>query len=421
MPTGPTIVKILYIEDDPNSRRLVQRILESEGYAFVQAEDGMLGLEMARTVHPDLILVDINIGGMLGLEVATRLKEDPLTRHIPIVALTAASLSSDRERAIAAGCDGYISKPIDVDKLPALVAHFLAGAREVLTDDVRLHRLEEYSQSLVSRLETTVAELQKANIELRRLDKMKKDFVILAGHELRSPTTLIYGYINLLKMETENLKLGDRLNDMIDRISNATQRLNEVVDAVINVSLIDSESLDLALVPIGLGSIVETVVREVKPLAHQRNQQILTSDLSKLPKVPADANYLRRAISNLISNAIKYTPDGGVISLEAEQEHESIHIIISDTGIGIDRTEQDRIFEKFYVLEDTMTHSTSSNAFMGGGLGLGLTVVRGIVEAHGGRIWAESEGVDHTNFPGTRFHVLLPLVAPRQKVRVEAA
>lgn len=420
MPPDTTALKILYIEDDPNSRRLVQRILESEGYTFAQAEDGLIGLEMARRLLPNLILVDMNIGGMTGLEVATRLKEQPLTQHIPIVALTAASLSSDRERAIAAGCDGYISKPIDVDKLPGQVAHFLSGARELLTDDVRLQRLEEYSQTLVNRLETTVAELQKANAALRRIDKLKKDFVILSSHELRTPTTLIYGYINLLKMETENLKLGDRSTDMIDRISTATQRLNEVVDAIINVSLIDSESLDLRLVPIDLSSLVETILREVQPLARQRGQQIVASDLSALPKVPADINYLRRALSNLINNAIKYTPDGGTIRLDAEQEHESIHITVSDTGIGIDLTEQDRIFEKFYVLEDTLTQSTSHNAFMGGGLGLGLTVVRGIIEAHGGRIWAESEGQAPSRLPGTHFHVLLPLSVPKRKDQVGA-
>jgi signal transduction histidine kinase len=420
MPTEKLALKILYIEDDANSRRLVQRVLAAEGYDVHVAENGLAGLEMARQLRPALVLTDVNMGGMTGHEVATRLKEMPETRHAPVIAITANVLQTDREIALVAGCDGYITKPIDVDALPRLIEKFLAGAHESLPDSVRLLRLEEYSHTLVNRLESTVAELQKANVELRRMDKMKKDFVILSSHELRTPTTLIYGYINLLKMETKELHLDDHLTDMIDRISSATQRLNEVVDAIINVSLIDSESLELALVPIELNGMVEAIVRELQPLAKQRNQQILTGNLANLPKVPADANYLRRALSNLISNSIKYTPDGGIITLEAEQEHEAIHMIISDTGIGIDHTELVRIFEKFYVLEDTMTHSSSHNAFMGGGLGLGLTVVRGIIEAHGGRIWVESEGEDPARMPGSRFHILLPLIAPKQKVRVDA-
>jgi signal transduction histidine kinase len=410
---NPRSPKILYIEDDPNSRRLVQRILDSEGYAVTLAEDGMAGLDQARQLLPDLILVDVNIGGMTGHEVATRLKEQEETRHIPIVALTAATLARDRERAIVAGCDGYIPKPIDVDAFPQQVARFLSGLREQVSDDVRMARLEEYNTSLVKRLEKTVAELEKANAELRRLDKMKKDFVILASHELRTPTTLIYGYINLLKMETQALELGEHADDIIDRISGATQRLNEVVDAIINVSLIDSQQLDLTLAPVDLNTVIVAVLRELQPLAQQRNQLIEAHDLSDLPHIPADANYLRRALSNLVSNAIKYTPDGGRITIDAEQEHEAVHLVVSDTGIGIDREEQQHIFDKFYVLEDTANHSSSRSAFLGGGLGLGLTVVHGIIEAHGGRIWVESEDHDPVSMPGSRFHILLPLTPPK--------
>ena len=160
-PLGP--IKILYIEDDPSSRRLVQRLLEAEGFQVSVAEDGLSGLELARQVRPALILTDLNIGGMTGQEVATRLKEMPETRHAPVIALTAATLATDREKALVAGCDGYITKPIDVDALPQLIHKFLAGARERVSEEVKVKRLEEYRNELGVRLETTVAELQKAN------------------------------------------------------------------------------------------------------------------------------------------------------------------------------------------------------------------------------------------------------------------
>ncbi len=420
MPTQPLgSIKILYIEDDPNSQRLVQRVLETEGYSVTIAGDGLTGLEIARKLRPALILTDIGIAGMTGQEVATKLKAQPETRHTPVIALTAATLASDRERALAAGCDGYITKPIDIDALPRLIKKFLAGAREHVADDVKLQRLEEYSHTLVNRLETTVAELQRANAELRRMDKMKKDFVILASHELRTPTTLIYGYINLLKMEMQQLQPGEHVADIIDRISTATQRLNEVVDAIINVSLIDSEQLELNAEPIRLHEMIHSIAQELQPMVRQRNQTLQTRDLSALPHLPGDSNYLRRALLNLIDNAIKYTPDGGTVSVEANQEHEAIHIIVSDTGIGIDQGEQERIFDKFYVLEDTAFHSTSRSAFMGGGLGLGLAVTHGIIQAHGGRIWVESEGQDAARMQGSRFHILLPLNPPQPRTTYE--
>ena len=140
-PLGP--LKILYIEDDSNSRRLVQRILQAEGYEVYVAEDGLAGLELARQIHPALVLTDVNMGGMTGHEVATRLKEMPETKHAPVIAMTANTLQTDREIALVAGCDGYITKPIDIDALPGQIEQFLGGAREHVDAGVKVQRLEE--------------------------------------------------------------------------------------------------------------------------------------------------------------------------------------------------------------------------------------------------------------------------------------
>jgi signal transduction histidine kinase len=409
-PLGP--LKILYIEDDSNSRRLVQRILQAEGYEVYVAEDGLAGLELARQIRPALVLTDVNMGGMTGHEVATRLKEMPETKHAPVIAMTANTLQTDREIALVAGCDGYITKPIDIDALPGQIELFLAGAREHVDAGVKVQRLEEYRNTLVSRLEATVADLQHANTELRRMDKMKKDFVVITSHELRTPATLIYGYIKLLKMETDQLQLGEHFEMIVEKILTATQRMNDAVDAVINVSLIDSEQLELTAKPVDLQEVVQSIVQQMQPVVVQRSQQLSMSDMSTLPPLPGDANYLRKALSNLLDNAVKYTPDGGTISIEAAVEFDTLHIIVSDTGIGINRADQERIFDKFYVLEDSAYHSTNQSSFMGGGMGLGLTVTHGIIRAHGGRIWVDSEGQDMERLPGSRFHIMLPMNAP---------
>ncbi len=117
--------RILYIEDNFENRILVKRVLEAEGYAVLEADDGPSGMQIAEQETPDLILMDINLPEIDGYEVTARLRQNPLLAHVPIVALTANVLKGDRERSLAAGCDGYIQKPIDVDLLPAQIAAFL--------------------------------------------------------------------------------------------------------------------------------------------------------------------------------------------------------------------------------------------------------------------------------------------------------
>ncbi|MGH2594117.1 MAG: hybrid sensor histidine kinase/response regulator, partial [Anaerolineae bacterium] len=333
---------------------------------------------------------------------------------IPVVALTAATISGARERALAAGCDGYIPKPIDVDQLPGQVRHFMTGARETMSDGIRTEKLEEYSRQLVDRLQASIVELQKANAELRRLDKMKSDFVILASHELRTPLTLIYGYVHLMQLEVSQHPASDQLLDLMQHLSRATSRLTELYDAIINVSLIDTQHLNLTLIPVDLLGVISSVLGEMGPVARRRNLRLTACDFRGLPQLRADPDYLRRAISNVVSNAVKYTPDGGAIDIYYQRQVATIDIVIADTGIGIDGAEHDRIFQKFVVVEDIMQHSTSKTAFLGGGLGLGLTVVRGIIEAHGGRVWVESDRRDPDRLPGTKFHILLPMPGPEE-------
>jgi signal transduction histidine kinase len=399
---------ILHVEDDSLSRILVRRILTDEGYDVIEAEDGFSGLEMAQEYLPDLILMDINIPGMSGYEVTTKLKSLEETRHIPIVALTANVIEGDRERALAAGCDGYLSKPVEVDKLPAQLKAFLHGKRDEMASEVKLERLEEYSHRLVNRLEKTISDLRKANEELRRVDKMKSDFVILASHELRTPLTLIYGYIHLLEMETRNLGDDSLVREMIRHIGSAAYKLTKVVDDIVNVSLIDAHSLEIGADPVNIAEVVSTALEELQR-ADERQHRIEFKKLDELPSICGDAGYLRQAFSNLIGNAMKYTPDGGYIEISGERLGERLHVVVSDTGIGIDKEEQEHIFEKFYVAGDTKYHSSSKTAYKGGGLGVGLSVARGIIEAHRGRLWVESEGCDEERCPGSQFHILLPL------------
>jgi len=410
------VIKILYVEDDPSSKVLVRRVLESEGYQVVCVSDGLSAIEIAEQERPDLILMDINISGLDGYEVTTRLQTIKELQQVPIVAVTAATLRGDRERALIAGCTGYIAKPIDVDEFPDQVRSFLQGTREEIESaEEKAKYLVEYSHRLVDRLEEKIHELEAAHAELQRMDKIKSDFIVIAGHELRTPLTAIYGYAQILQVNPEIHGSTDDVGSprfIIEKMTEATQRLNQVIGDILNVSLIDADKLDLATGPVFLQSLIHKTVRDVKSTGPDRELIFAFERLEDLPPVMGDSKRLYQAMWNVISNAVKYTPDGGHIRITGDQIEETMmfaHITIEDSGVGIPPEDQEHIFDRFYVLEDTALHRSSKTAFKGGGLGLGLTVARGIINAHGGRIWAESEGRDEEQLPGSTFHILLPI------------
>src|SRR5438105_1789724 len=161
-------VKILHIEDNHENRMLVRAVLEHKGYAIVEAEDGLSGIEAAIREKPALILLDINLPGVEGYETAAILKSFPNLSATPVVAVTAYAMRADRHRALVAGCDGYIQKPIDVDLFPSQVAEFLAGKRERVEEREEAGYLRELNQRLVYRLVTQVEDLKQLNQHIVR-------------------------------------------------------------------------------------------------------------------------------------------------------------------------------------------------------------------------------------------------------------
>ncbi|NJN93284.1 MAG: response regulator [Anaerolineales bacterium] len=159
---------MLYIDDDPINRSLVNRLLTSYDFEVVEAENGLEGLTIARNDPPNLILMDINMPGLDGHETTTRMRGIPVLERIPIIALTARSARGERELALAAGCDGYITKPIDIDNFPHKIISYLEGHRDTMTNDERQQYLGHYSHKLVERLESKIIELEEANSRLQK-------------------------------------------------------------------------------------------------------------------------------------------------------------------------------------------------------------------------------------------------------------
>jgi signal transduction histidine kinase len=199
----------------------------------------------------------------------------------------------------------------------------------------------------------------------------------------------------------------------LKKVSEAVERLSQVIQDILNVSLIDADRLELAHEPVFINSVIQSVLHNLRSFGPQRKLIFeLGVGIKRIPVLEGDPRRLHQAIGNIVSNAIKYTPDGGSITIDAEPLEDVVHLWIKDTGVGIPPQELSHIFERFYVLEDTSLHRSSKTAFKGGGLGLGLAVAKGIIEAHDGKIWAESLGHDENTFPGSTFHILIPIGNP---------
>ncbi|NWG07954.1 MAG: GAF domain-containing sensor histidine kinase [Chloroflexi bacterium] len=278
-------------------------------------------------------------------------------------------------------------------------------------------RLVDNLVQLNNELRQAYRSLDKANRDLERLDQTKSDFISIASHELRTPLTTMIGYTEML---IEDQSLPPEAHEMLKGISKGTKRLHEIMDSMFDIAQIDTRTLQLHLTPVDTGILIKEVCQKLEKTFRER-KQTLTINIPALPMLKADPNLLKKLFQHLINNAIKFSPDEGKVNITArvfaaqnsDLPNGGVEFIVSDTGVGVDPASRDIIFSKFYQPGELSKHSTSKTRFKGSGAGLGLALSKGIVEAHGGRIWVESQGYDEVNFPGSHFHVMLPLSDPK--------
>jgi signal transduction histidine kinase len=253
-------------------------------------------------------------------------------------------------------------------------------------------------------------ESENARLSLEKLDKSKSDFIAVAAHELKTPLTLIEGYASMLREVLQMVHGDARFSQYLDGIGQGTHRLREIVKDMIDVSLIDNNMLFLNYQPVWMNRLLRIIEADIKTAAELREQNLIISSIDGGDEMNfADPERLYQAFRNLISNAIKYTPDGGRIWVGGRQLPGFFEIIIADSGIGIAPEDHERIFEKFSRSANVSLHSSGKIKFKGGGPGLGLPITKGIIEAHGGTIWVNSPGCDEVSCPGSEFHILLPI------------
>jgi signal transduction histidine kinase/putative methionine-R-sulfoxide reductase with GAF domain len=304
----------------------------------------------------------------------------------------------------------------DVEVLMSLTAQAAAAI-----ENVRLYeQLQLFNQQLEHLVQLRTAELQQAYTRLEHLDRNKSDFIDVAAHELRTPLTVIKGYTDLIRINP--LVAGDTmLKETLEGMSQGMTRLHEVVNRMLDVARIDRQALDMHTEMVQLTAVLQHVRREFEMTLHERQLTLIILDgLERLPPIEADPDMLYKVFYNVIINAIKYTPDGGQITVGGQvvddvPSGKYIQIRVRDTGIGIDAKHHGLIFEKLYQVGEVALHSSGKTKFKGGGPGLGLAIAKGIVEAHGGRIWVESPGYDEESCPGSTFYILLPVAGPQEQ------
>lgn len=314
-----------------------------------------------------------------------------------------------------------------INRMMALTIHV---ANENLTKQQALDMLEAvipvytYGLGVVARyeMETRVAhissEMEKVQDQMERMDKSKSAFISVAAHELKTPITLIDGYASMMEDLVQEGR-GVPLDGLLSGMQAGLKRLRSIVDDMLDVSMIDNDLLSLNFQPIQIGTILDILKRDLSDAVGKRKQTLEVKPFEGSNAwIYVDAGRIMQAIRNILENAVKYTPDGGRITVDGRTLPGLIEVTITDTGIGISPEDQTVIFEKFGQLGQLGLHSSGKTKFKGDGAGLGLPISRGILQAHGGSIWVESEGHDEQKCPGSTFHVLIPIRTEAPETRM---
>jgi signal transduction histidine kinase/DNA-binding LacI/PurR family transcriptional regulator len=296
-----------------------------------------------------------------------------------------------------------------------LLARTFAIQASISLENSRLYAdLNRFNQLMERMVEERVEELNKTLNRLEKLDRNKSDFIKVAAHELRTPLTVIKGYMGMIKTAPV-VQDNALLQQAMDGVLQGTDRLHQIVNSMLDVARLESQVLTPNFDNVSLGLVLRLIHKDyLQDLKTRRLTLEIDPAIDTLPPLRADSELLKKALDNVIVNAIKFTPDGGAISISAapvqvDGHGEVCEIRVRDTGIGIAPTNQEIIFEKLYQVGKVELHSSGRTKFMGGGPGLGLAIAAGIVKAHNGKIWVESPGYDEEKLPGSTFFIQIPL------------
>jgi signal transduction histidine kinase len=366
---------VLIVEDSSSDIQLLSDILMSRGHRVCAAQDGPTALSLLHTDLPDLILLDITMPVMNGYEVCRRLKADKQTQHIPVIFISGLTDPDDIVRAFDVGGVDYITKPFKISEVLARVASQL---------------------TLVSQRKQIEALREQDRQYFESLDRMKNEFIRTATHDLRNPINVIVGYAGMLAEVKAAPPDQLLLQQAVQGIEDSLQKMQNLVTDMLNLVQMEARTTP-SMSDIPLVEFLQQCIKDFEPVAQQKGIGLKVSSPPKEVVIPLDPDRMQRVVDNLMSNAIKYTPEGGQIEIAIQVNAEQAVIRITDTGLGIPKDDIPHLFEPFFRVNAT-THRGIE------GTGLGLSIVKKVIEQHNGQIDVESVLGE-----GSVFSITLPL------------
>jgi len=409
------LVNILVVDDRDENLVALEAVLSDPGYRIVRARSGREALKEVLDQDFALILLDVVMPGVDGYETAVLIRERPRSRQTPIIFLTANDWGVQHVfRGYTVGAVDYLVKPVSADVLRSKVAVFvelfnnqeaLRTAQEELESKIaeRTRELAKANVALSAEIEERVKieqervsllrREQTARLEAEAANRLKDDFLATLSHELRTPLNAIMGWAHVLGQASGDRATVQRGAEVIRQNAAAQAQL---IEDILDVSRVVGGRLVLEFCAVPMRSVIEDAIESLLPAAAAKGIHIERL-LSSGSQVFGDRDRLQQVVWNLISNALKFTPKGGRVEIELREEEGDTAVRVSDTGIGIPAGFLPFVFDRFRQADSSISRRHS-------GLGLGMAIVRHLVELHGGTVSAESEGEGK----GATFRLLLP-------------
>ena len=384
---------ILVIEEDVARLKTLSAGLEAMGHRVTTAATGREALALLGKQPFNIVVADIELPDVSGLEILETTKE--LDPEAAVIMLTDQASLETAVNAVDEGAYAYILKPETMSELKTLINNAL-----------REQELLVKNRKLVDSLQRSNTSLERTNKALEQANRTKSDFMAKMSHELRTPLNVVIGFAELMLDQVPG-KVNEEQRQCLDDIFSSGQHLLGLINDILDLSKIESGKVELKLANITLPTLMESVRSAMMPMLVQRGQS-LDVKLEGGLYVRADEARLRQVLFNLLSNATKFTPYGGEIRIEVARKDKWCEVSVIDNGIGIKKEDQKQIFAPFYQVENSIARGRK-------GTGLGLVLVKQIVEQHGGRVWLESE-----YGKGSRFIFTLPLAEAVQKREVSS-
>lgn len=374
---------ILIVDDEERNVKLLRAMITAKKYRTATAANGAEALRIVQETPPDLILLDVMMPGLNGFEVCARLKQSEATKTIPVIMVTALTEKEHRIKAMESGADDFLSKPVDQTELAVRVKSLL--------------RIKSYHDELL----VSYREIADQNAKLEELEKVRDGLAHMIIHDLRNPLTAISTFLQLTQMEKEGLKESHQ--EKLDRCQFFCQELEAMIQNLLDISKMEEGKLELKPEITDLRGLIQGVMGRFAPAIAEREICLESAISQDLPAFTLDPSLIKRVIVNLVDNAIRYTPRQGTVTVGVDfaPENGGLHLAVKDSGRGLSPEYHQKIFNKFEQV------NMEKEGYRAGSSGLGLTFCKMAVEAHGGKIWVESEGEGK----GCTFWILIPPAA----------